>query len=224
LALQTKNRRTGILACGLAASMMLAACASPPAAPVTRPDAGQSASLDLSFRPAYLRAMKTQLATPRTSIGTRYGSVNCAPDGDLVWDDTLFRQLSQQLPKVFRRDLQQAHYPVPPAASSNIDVAYGDNAGADYVQVDVQVQDARANLCIQEEGTSGSVNMNVLWQVYSAGASTPLYESATQGSYHAPIMRQGTTAEFFTHAFSMALSKLLAERGFQEAIRQKATR
>jgi hypothetical protein len=146
------------------------------------------------------------------------------PKGDLVWDDALFRQLSQQLPKVFRRDAQQAHYPVPPAAISNTVMPYSDDAGADYMQVDMQVQDARANLCIQEEGSSGSVSMNVLWQVYSAGASTPLYESSTQGSYHAPVIEQRSTAEFFTRAFSMALSKLLAERGFQDALKKKAPR
>jgi hypothetical protein len=165
--------------------------------------------------------MKTQLMSPRASIGTRYDGAHCTPKGDVVWDDVLFRQLSQQLPKIFRRDAQQAHYPVPPASASNVTMSYGDDAGADYMQVDMQVQDARADLCIQDEGTSGSVSMNVRWQVYSAGASTPLYESTTQGSYHAPIMEQRSTAEFFTHAFSMALSKLLAQSAFQEAIRQQ---
>lgn len=92
------------------------------------------------------------------------------------------------------------------------------------MQVDMQVQDARADLCIQEEGTSGSVSMTALWQVYSPGASTPLYESATQGSYHAPIMETRSTAEFFARAFSMALSKLLADPGFQEVVGHKATR
>lgn len=192
---------------------MLSACAIP-----------LSASIDDTSRPVYLRAMKTQLVTPRADIGTRYDGAHCEPKGDLVWDDILFRQLSQQLPKVFRRDAQRAHYPVPPASPSNAAMSSSDDAGADYVQVDMQVQDARANLCIQEEGSSGNVSMKILWQVYSAGASTPLYESATQGSYHAPVMEQGSTAEFFTRAFSMGLSKLLAERGFQEAVKQKAPR
>jgi hypothetical protein len=198
--------------------MVLTACAIPLTAPVTDNNTVPPASIDGASRPIYLRAMKTQLATPRADIGTRYDGVNCAPKGDFIWDDVLFRQLSQQLPKIFRRDLQRSHYPVPSASTLNMDTAYSD---ADYVQVDIQVQEARANLCIQEEGTSGSVSMNIFWQVYSAGASTPLYESATQGSYHAPIMEQSTTAEFFNRAFSMALNKLLAERNFQEALSHK---
>ena len=89
-----------------------------------------------------------------------------------------------------------------------------------YVEIDMQVQHAHADLCMQEEGSSGSAQLNILWHVYSAGTSTPLYETTTQGSYQAPIMEKRTTAEFFANAFSAALNTLLSDPGFREAVKQ----
>lgn len=201
----------------------MAACTGPEMAPDAHIETAQDAPIKSSSRPIYLRAMKTQLATPRAGIGTLYEGTNCQPKGEVIWDDTLFRQLSHQLPKTFRRSLQRAHYRVPSDSLPAADIAGSDAARSKYVEVDMQVQEARADLCRQEEGTSGSVHMRVIWQVYSAGASTPLYETTTQGSYHAPIMETRSTADFFANAFSTALSNLLAERGFHEAVTRNST-
>ncbi|MGV3741555.1 MAG: hypothetical protein ACO1NO_04525 [Burkholderiaceae bacterium] len=167
-------------------------------------------------RPVYLRAMKTQLSTPRADIGTRYEGTHCLPQGKIVWDDALFREISHRLPKIFRHDAQRAHYRVPPDAAEDLNAP----AQPHYVEIDMQVQDAHADLCMQEEGSSGSAQLNVLWQVYSAGTSTPLYETTTQGSYQAPIMERRTTSEFFAFAFSAALNTLLTDPGFRHAVRQ----
>jgi hypothetical protein len=222
LAEKLNIKTIGSIAGTVAAGMVMAACAGPEPAPDAHIETAQHATTK-SSRPIYLRAMKTQLATPRAGIGTLYTGTNCQPEGEVIWDDALFRQVSHQLPKTFRRGLQRAHYRVPSDSLPAVNIAGGDAARPEYVEVDMQVQEARADLCRQEEGTSGSVHMRIFWQVYSAGTSTPLYETTTQGSYHAPIMETRSTANFFANAFSMALSNLLAERGFHEAVTRNST-
>lgn len=211
------NEAIHALACSLVASLVLAACAGPGPSAITENEDAQHAS-HLPSRPVYLRAMKTQLATPRAAIGPLYLGTNCVPKGKVIWGDALFRQLSHQLPKTFRRDVQRAHYRVPPASEAGMTV--NPVAPPNYVEVDMQVQEVGARLCKQEEGTSGSAHIKIFWQVYAAGAATPLYESVTQGSFAVPVMEKRTDAEFFTQAFSAALSQLLAERGFQQAVKQ----
>lgn len=206
--------------CGVAASVMLGACSGPAVWQHSDAANGTHASGAPAVRPIYLRAMKTHLAMPREKIGSLYEGASCMPAGDMAWSDGLFRQISQQLPKIFRRDMQRAHYPVPPESASSLNTT----ADSDYVEVDMQVQEAHANLCVQDGGISGDVTMQVAWQVYSAGATAPLYETVTQGSYRAPLMERRTSADFFADAFSAALDDLLADRGFQEAVKAHARR
>jgi hypothetical protein len=210
------NEAVSVLACSVAASLALVACALPESTAMNEEKSMQQAHA--YSRPVYLRAMKTQLATPRAAIGALHAGADCARRGDVIWDDVLFRQVSHQLPKIFRRDLQRAHYQVPPEIDP---VMLANPIGRPaYVEVDMQVQEVSAQLCKQEEGTSGNTYMKVFWQVYAAGASTPLYEAVTQGSHVVPVMEKRSDEEFFAKAFSAALGKLLAEPGFQEAVRQ----
>lgn len=210
------NETIRAIACGIAASLALAACALPGSAATNEEDDARHAHS--SSRPVYLRAMKTQLAMPRVAIGPLHAGRDCAPQGDVIWDDALFRQVSHRLPQIFRRDLQRAHFRVPPQTDRTI--VASPMGQAEYVEVDMQVQQVSAQLCKQDEGTSGSAHMRVFWQVYAMGASTPLYETVTQGSHVAPVMEKRPDADFFAKAFSAALAELLAERGFQEAVKQ----
>ncbi len=200
--------------CAIAASVALSACAGFPSTR-TEKESAEHPTGEPS-RPVYLRAMKTQLSTPRAGIGVRYEGAHCIPKGDIVWDDALFRELGHRLPKIFRHDAQHAHYRVPPNAAAEL------NAPSEphYVEIDMQVLHAQANLCIQEQGSSGRAQLNVSWQVYSAGTSTPFYEATTQGSYEALVMEKRTTAEFFANAFSAALGGLLSDPEFRKAVRQ----
>ena len=200
--------------CAAAASAALSACTG-----FSSSSAGKEKAESLTggaSRPVYLRAMKTQLSTPRADIGTRYVGAHCLPQGKIVWDDALFRELSYRLPKIFRHDAQRAHYRVPPDAAADLNAP----AQPHYVEIDMQVQHAHADVCMQEEGSSGRAQLDVLWQVYSAGTSTPLYETTTQGIYQAPIMERRTTPEFFANAFSAALNILLTDPGFRAAVKQ----
>ncbi len=210
------------IACTFVASVVLAACAGSG----TMPNAAtkEHALPSSPSHPIYLRAMKTQLAAPRAAVGPLYAGADCKPKGEVIWDETLFREVSHQLPRVFRRDAQRAHYRVPPDKPVNTAMLGGDSTHPKYVEVDMQVQDVHARLCMQEEGTSGSAHMKVFWQVYAAGASVPLYETVTQGRFEAPVMEKRPAAEFFAHAFSDALRDLLTERGFREAVVQGAPR
>lgn len=214
------NKTIHILACTVTAVIALAACAAPESLQYLEEANAQQASLSFTGRTVYLRAIKTQLSTPRAAIGLLYPGSHCILKGDVIWDDTLFREISYQLPKIFRREARRAHYQVPSDSNKTIDMQDGESMHSGYAEVDMQVEEVSAGLCTQEEGTSGSAHVKVFWQVYAAGTSTPLYETVTQGSYDAPIMEKRSAADFFSIAFSEASRKLLADRGFRKAILQ----
>lgn len=190
-----------------------------PAISTSAADAGQTGASVLAAskmsHAAYLRVVKSRLTTPAAKIGRIYQGPFCHPVDELLWNEDLVRSLSHRLPKIFRHELELAHYPVPPL-SATLDYAVDANVHR-YVEIDMSIENALAELCLQDDGLSGWVSLRIHWQVYYAGMPAVLHENTTEATYQTAMIENATTTQLFEKAFSIAAKKFLTDSHLLQA-------
>ena len=168
-------------------------------------------------KPSFLKTLKTRYETPNATIGALEKGWLCAPSGNIVWNAKVFGLFSGRLSKVFRTELEKAHYPVPKVSDAIFDEPKDKPKSNAELQVGLFVKDIAANFCVKDGGTLGSVYMKIFWQVYAPEAQKVVFETTTEGTYQ-PEEQEKTLEAFFDKTFAMAARNFLAERGFLDVV------
>lgn len=168
-------------------------------------------------RPSFLKSMKTRFETPAVKIGEIQKGWFCAAGGDLLWNSKVYNLMSPRMPKLFRTELEKAHYPTPKVSDAIFDEPK-DKAKSDAeLHVGMFIKEAAANFCVKGEGVQGGVYLKIFWQVYSPEAQKVVFETTTEGSYQ-PSGFEKTIDVFFDKAFVLASRNFLGEQGFYDVV------
>lgn len=168
-------------------------------------------------RPSYLKSMKTRFDTPPTKIGELQKGWFCAGSSDIFWNSKVYNLVSPRMPKLFRSELEKAHYPTPKVSDAIFDEPK-DKAKSDAeLHVGMFIKEVAANFCTKGEGVQGGVYLKIFWQVYSPEAQKVVFETTTEGSYQ-PAGLDKTIDLFFDKAFIAAVHNFLAEQGFYDVV------
>ncbi len=169
-------------------------------------------------RPAYLKTQKARFETPNVKIGELQKGWLCAPGGNIVWSPKLYSIFKDRLAKVFRTELEKAHYPVPKISDAIFDEPQDRVKSNAELQVGMLIKDVTANLCLKSDGALGGVYMKVFWQIYSPEAQKVVFEATTEGTYQPDGLEKVLADIFFDRAFAMAARNFLAEQGFYDVV------
>lgn len=169
-------------------------------------------------KPVFLKTMKARYETPNAVIGALQKGWLCSPSGNITWSDKLFNAFSGRLPKVFRAELEKAHYPVPKVSDAIFEEAQDKTKSGPELQVGMLVKEVKANLCLNGENTQGGVYLKIFWQAYAPEAQKVVFEATTEGSYQPEGPQKLQYTLFFANAFAAAARNLLAEQGFYDAV------
>lgn len=213
-----KSKLVIAIAIGLGMACVLPAHAAPEKVPVVEEKTVIGFPEGKKGIPAYLKAMKAQYEDPPAAVGTLQKGWLCAPSGKIFWKSSVFRLASAHWAGVFRKELKNAHYPVPESQDSIFDEPQGKQKSDDALQVGVLVKEVKASLCLNSDNTEGGVYMKLFWQVFSPASQKVIFETTTEGSYQPQAAEKVMAPAFFEKAFAVAARNLFADPGFSRAV------
>lgn len=168
-------------------------------------------------RPVFLKTLKARYDNPPATIGTLQKGWFCGASAPLTWNAKLFGLFSGKLSRIFRGEVEKAHYPIPKVSDAIFEEADKAKPLPD-LQVGALIKDVKANICDNTDSAQGGVYIKVFWQVFAPEAQKVVFEATTEGSYQPEGMQKQPYPAFFENAFAMAARNLLAEQGFRDAI------
>ncbi|HEX5392186.1 MAG TPA: S1C family serine protease [Rhodocyclaceae bacterium] len=168
-------------------------------------------------RPSFLKSMKTRFETPNVKIGELQKGWLCATSGDLAWSSKAYNAVTPRMPKIFRAELEKAHYPTPKVSDAIFDEPKDKSKSEAELHVGMFIKEVAASFCVQGEGTLGGVYLKIFWQVYSPEVQKVVFETTTEGSYQPVGFDKGADV-FFDKAFAVASRNFLAQKGFYDAV------
>lgn len=171
-------------------------------------------------RPVLLKTVKTRF-DPTNRIGEIRQGWMCSKTGDIVWSEKVYQTFNMTLGRTFRGELEKAGYPLAGASDAIFEVAADKERQnpANQLHVGMLIKEVAANFCSKGGGeVYGSVYLKIFWQVLAPDAQKVVFETTTEGAWQPTTPEKGSPAIFFSKAFAMAASNLLAEQGFHDAV------
>jgi len=152
-----------------------------------------------------------------TDIGDLQAGWLCVKNDDIKWRSGNKVQMSNEdLVDVFREELEANGWPVV-GSTENLFDGY-DVSGAE-VLVAARISDIEANMCALNAGfgdwnMTGSMRMDVEWQVYSPATRSLIGKIDTQGSSVIKKASDDAAWELMSDSFGFAVNNLLADPAF----------
>jgi len=156
-----------------------------------------------------------------TDIGDLQAGWLCIKNDDIKWRSGNKVQMSNEdLVDVFREELEANGWPVV-GSTENLFDGY-DVSGAE-VLVAARISDIEANMCALNAGfgdwkMTGSMRMDVEWQVYSPATRSLIGKIDTQGSSVIKQANDDAAWELMSDSFGLAVNNLLADSRFLDMV------
>ncbi|MBS1190911.1 MAG: serine proteinase protein [Rhodocyclaceae bacterium] len=169
-------------------------------------------------RPAFLKTIKGRFETPPAKVGEMQQGWMCARSSDILWNSPTHTRYSTNLFRIFRAELEKAHYPLPKVSDAIFEEPKAKKPN-DELHVGLLFKEVAMNFCSKgSEGTQGGVYLKIFWQVYAPDAQKVVFETTTEGSFQAEEVDKASMTGFFDRAFTAAARNFLAEKGFYDAV------
>ncbi len=215
----------------LAVSALLFGCAARNEAPPSKPpevtEAPAQAAVEIADG-TNAKAIQLRKVIVRMHVGDDVGQQKlgpfCIPRGRLSWTGGHSTGTDQDFTSAFHDELQSANYTVvgdpdalfPDASASRAEIMVG--GIIDKFQLDVCYPLAGERDLLDIKGTA---SLHVNWEIYDVLSRKVVYEKATGGFYSAKESITGGQIAMFTNAFASAVKNLLADPGFQDAVKRE---
>ncbi|RJX33559.1 MAG: hypothetical protein C4516_01865 [Oxalobacter sp.] len=179
-----------------------------------------------SGRTVGLTKLRTEFATPPTTIGVlRYGG-DCNQKFYIGWDKAVYGIYTRGLGEILRAELAKANYPLPQSNQAESKLgpqlhigAYIKTVHVDYCSKNAEVSlNAAGRKQVLAKNLNGAAYVEVVWQVIAPEEKRVIFETTTEGSYRMNEDIQSSPPAFFRRAYGAAARNLLADKGFHDVV------